>query len=348
MKTSDFDYQLPPELIAQTPVEPRDQSRLMVLNRSNGSIQHHHFSDIADFFQAGDILVLNNSYVIPARLYGKKVNSDTKIELLLLRQLDNGNWETLIKPGKRAGIGTTIEILNAHETNNAGNPPVLAEVIGAKDSGIKIISFSDQTPLAKLGEVPLPPYIHTPLTDPSRYQTVYASVTGSVAAPTAGLHFTPELLDRLVKKGVQTLFVTLHIGLDTFRPVREEDPLQHPIHEEYGILSEAVASQLVQAKMKKRRVICAGTSTARILEQAAQKSAPATIEAYEGWANLFILPGYEFRVIDALITNFHLPKSTLMMLVSAFAGQELINHAYQEAIAARYRFYSFGDAMLIL
>jgi len=348
MKTSDFDYYLPSALIAQTPVEPRDQSRLMVLNRSDGSIRHHHFSEITDFFRNGDILVLNNSRVIPARLYGQKINNNTKIELLLLRQLDKGIWETLIKPGKRAGIGTRIEIRHSHVINNSGKTSVLAEVIGAKDGGIKIISFSDEMPLAELGEVPLPPYIHTPLTDPSRYQTVYASVRGSVAAPTAGLHFTAALLDRIAQRGVQTLFVTLHIGLDTFRPVREEDPFKHPIHEEYGILSKTVASQLSQAKMEKRRVICAGTSTARILEQAAQKSAMAPVEAYEGWANLFILPGYKFRVTDTLITNFHLPRSTLLMLVAAFTGQELINHAYQEAITSRYRFYSFGDAMLVL
>ena len=342
MKTSDFDYFLPSELIAQTPVEPRDQSRLMVLNRSDGSIKHHNFFEITDYLRAGDILVFNNSRVIPARLKGRKVDSGGRVEILLLCRLDTNIWEALVKPGKRVNIGTRVEITNEGETK------LLAEVTGLRQDGIKVISFSDETLLPELGEIPLPPYIHVPLVHPERYQTSYASAAGSVAAPTAGLHFTPELLSNIEQMGVHCLFVTLHVGLDTFRPVRVDDPLEHPIYNEYGVLAQGVASQLSQAKAEGRRVICVGTTTVRIVEQAAQVSSSLPVEPFEGWVSLFILPGYQFRMVDALITNFHLPKSTLLMLVTAFAGRDFVNRSYKEAIASNYRFYSFGDAMLIL
>ena len=346
MKTSDFDYFLPPELIGQTPVEPRDQSRLMVLNRSDGSIEHRRFFDIVDYCKDGDVLVFNDSRVIPARLIGRRVDSGGRVEILLLRRLEANVWEALVKRGKRLRVGTRVEITNDSATDKPSK--TLAEVIGEGWGGIKVISFSDEKLISELGKVPLPPYIHTPLAHPERYQTVYARVAGSVAAPTAGLHFTPELLGRLEQKGVHCLFVSLHIGLDTFSPVREDDPLEHPIHREYGVLGQAVASQLSQAKREGRKIIGVGTTTVRILEQVAQLNNPLKLQPFEGWVSLFILPGYQFRMVDTLITNFHLPRSTLLMLVTAFAGKELINRAYQEAITSGYRFYSFGDAMLVL
>ena len=259
---------------------------------------------------------------------------------MLLRQLDNAVWEVLLKPAKRVAIGTKLEIGDS-ETK------AWAEITGEGEGGIKVIRFPEEMRLPKLGKIPLPPYIHTPLADVERYQTVYARVPGSVAAPTAGLHFTPRLLDQLEQKGIELLFVTLHVGLDTFRPVREEDPLKHPIHKEYGIVAKEVASRLAQARGEGRRIICVGTTTVRIVEGAAQASR-TIIEPFEGGVSLFILPGYRFRMADAMITNFHLPRSTLLMLVAAFAGKEFIINAYEEAIARKYRFYSFGDAMLIL
>jgi len=346
MKTSDFDYTLPTELIAQTAVEPRDDSRLMVLNRSDSSIEHHRFLEIVDYLRAGDVLVFNDSRVIPARLNGKKIDSDGKVEILLLRRSNNSGWEALVKPGKRVNIGTKIEITN----NSAGSrqSKILAEITGLGQDGIKVIKFSDETLLPGMGEIPLPPYIHVPLTNPERYQTVYAAVAGSVAAPTAGLHFTPQLLNRIQQKGIHCCFVTLHVGLDTFRPVREDNPREHPIYKEYGVITQEVASQLSRAKAEGRRIICVGTTTVRIIEQAAQSSKASVLKPFEDWVSLFILPGYQFRMTDALITNFHLPRSTLLMLVTAFAGSNFINQAYKEAIASRYRFYSFGDAMLII
>jgi S-adenosylmethionine:tRNA ribosyltransferase-isomerase len=341
MKTSDFDYHLPPELIAQTPLEPRDQSRLMVLEQSHGLIEHRHFSDIIDYLKPGDVLVFNDSRVIPARLKGKKAESGGKVELLLLRQLKNAVWEVLLKPAKRVAIGTKLEIGDSDDS-------VSAEIVGEREGGIRVIRFPEEMLLPKLGKIPLPPYIRTPLEDTERYQTVYARVPGSVAAPTAGLHFTPRLLKQLEQKGIELLFVTLHVGLDTFRPVREEDPLKHPIHKEYGIVTQEVASCLNKAKGEGRRIICVGTTTVRIIEGAAQASQPSILEPFEGWVSLFILPGYRFRMVDALITNFHLPRSTLLMLVAAFAGRDFIISAYEEAMARDYRFYSFGDAMLIL
>jgi S-adenosylmethionine:tRNA ribosyltransferase-isomerase len=341
MKTSDFDYHLPQELIAQTPLELRDQSQLMMLNRSRGSIEHRRFSDLIDYLKAGDVLVFNDSRVIPARLKGKKAGTGGKVELLLLHQRDNVVWEVLLKPAKRVSIGTKLEIGDSEAK-------VWAEITGEGEGGIKLIRFPEEMQLPKLGKIPLPPYIRTPLADTERYQTVYARVPGSVAAPTAGLHFTPRLLEQLEQKGIELLFVTLHVGLDTFRPVREDDPLKHPIHKEYGIVTKEVASRLVQARGEGRRIICVGTTTVRIIEGAAQASKASLLESFDGWVSLFILPGYRFRMVDALITNFHLPRSTLLMLVVAFAGKDLVISAYEEAIARKYRFYSFGDAMLIL
>jgi len=341
MKTSDFDYSLPLELIAQTPIEPRDHSRLMVVNRTDGPIEHLRFFEIVNYLRAGDVLVFNESRVIPARLSGRRADTGGVTEILLLRRLDAGLWEALVKRSKRLKVGSEIEI--------AGNSAIVtAEVVGEEKGGVKTLRFSDEGLLFEMGEIPLPPYIHTPLANVERYQTVYARVAGSVAAPTAGLHFTPALLEKITQKGVKCLFVSLHIGLDTFSPVREEDPRQHTIHREYGVVSQSVADELSQAKRDGRRVIAVGTTTVRILEHLVQKADPKRLQEFGGWVGLFILPGYQFRMVDALITNFHLPRSTLLMLVTAFAGKKLISKTYQEAITQKYRFYSFGDAMLVL
>jgi len=342
MKTNDFDYQLPAELIAQTPVEPRDQSRLMVLRRTDGSMEHHHFHEIVDYFHSGDTVVLNNSRVIPARVLGRKSGSDTKVEILLLRRVDDSLWEILVRPGKKVGVGSKIRI--ADESVGIGQE-LVAEVVGQGEGGIRIIHLQDESLLEKFGQVPLPPYIHTPLAEPERYQTVYAEISGSVAAPTAGLHFTPRLLNKLQEKGVRLAFITLHIGLDTFRPVRVDDPSQHPIHKEYGELSSEVAAMLNQTKNQGKRIIAVGTSTVRLLEAVSQAG---NIQPFSGWVDLFILPGHRFRATDVMVTNFHLPRSTLLMLVSAFAGRDLILGAYEQAKDLGYHFYSFGDAMLIL
>jgi len=348
MKTSDFDYSLPPELIAQIPIEPRDHSRLMVLDRSDSSLKHQRFSEVIDYLRAGDALVFNNSRVIPARLTGRKVDSSGRLEILLLRQLSSNVWETLVKPGKRVKIGTRMEITSDLMSGDRQDFRITAEAIGLGEGGTRVISFSDETRLLELGKIPLPPYIHVPLPDPERYQTVYANVAGSIAAPTAGLHFTPELIEKIKSKGIHCLYVTLHVGLDTFHPVRQNDPLEHPIHKEYGVLTQEVANELSQAKVDGRRIICVGTTTVRLVEAVAQASSPTHIQPFAGWVSLFIAPGYQLRMVNALITNFHLPQTTLLMLVSAFAGKDLISQAYREAIAQQYRFYSFGDAMLIL
>jgi len=342
VKTSDFDYTLPPELIAQTPVEPRDRARLMVLSRRDGSLEHRRFYEVTDYLARGDVLVFNDSRVIPARLRGRKADTGGKLELLLLRRLAPNLWETLVRPARRTRVGSRLELTDEPEVK------LSAEVVAVKDGGRRVVSFSDESRLPQLGSIPLPPYIHAPIKDPERYQTVYASASGSVAAPTAGLHFTPELLSRIEAKGVSCLFTTLHVGLDTFLPVREEDPLKHPIHRELGLISEETARLLSQAKREGRRIICVGTTTARLVEAAAQASDPLHLESFDGWVSLFILPGHRFRIADGLITNFHLPRSTLLMLVTAFAGKGLISRAYREAINEGYRFYSFGDAMLIL
>src|SRR4030042_770935 len=342
MKSSNFDYQFPSELIAQIPSEPRDHSRLMVLRRSDGSIEHRHFYEIIDYLQSGDTMVFNNSRVIPARIIGQKRDSQIKVEILLLRRLDNNIWETLVRPGKKVTPGTEIIIAGAP---NAIEEGMNAEVLEQGEGGIRIIRFSDDSLLEKFGQVPLPPYISNPLADTERYQTIYAQTNGSVAAPTAGLHFTSRLLDKLRKKSVRLAFVTLHIGLDTFRPVRVEDPNRHLIHKEYGELNSEVATLINQTREQGKHVIAVGTSTVRLLEAAAQAG---TIQPFAGWVDLFILPGYKFRIADVMVTNFHLPRSTLLMLVSAFAGRDFILQAYEQARSLNYRFYSFGDAMLIL
>ena len=343
MRTEDFDYYLPPEMIAQKPIEPRDTSRLLVVNRQSGAIEHRHFYELLSFLQTGDVMVFNDSRVIPARLSGIKANTGGAVEILLLRRLGQDVWETLVKPGRRIKAGTVLELADGHR-----NSIVMAEVTKEGDNGIRIIKFSDESLLSDLGTVALPPYIHEPLQNPNRYQTVYADQKGSVAAPTAGLHFTPELLAKIEQRDVKPLFVTLHVGLDTFRPVQEDNPREHHIHREYGFMSEDVARELSLAKKEGRRIICVGTTSVRLIEAVAQTSSNGLLKPFEGWVDLFILPGYQFCLADAMITNFHLPKSTLLMLVSAFAGKELINKTYQIAIAEKYRFYSFGDAMLIL
>jgi S-adenosylmethionine:tRNA ribosyltransferase-isomerase len=348
VRTSDFDYYLPSELIAQRPVEPRDHSRLMVVHRKDGSIEHRRFFEIVNYLRDGDVLVFNDSRVIPARLRGRRVGSGGGVEILLLRRLDTNLWEALVKPARRLQIGSRIEITGDSLSVEPPGEWILAEITGVGEGGIRQINFSDETLLLASGEVPLPPYIHTPLENLERYQTVYARVAGSVAAPTAGLHFTHELLYEIEHVGVRCLFVTLHVGLDTFRPVKEDDPLNHVIYKEYGVLGMESAEELSRARREGRRIICVGTTTVRIVEQVAQASHPLELKPFEGWVDLYILPGYQFSLVDTLVTNFHLPKSTLLMLVNAFGGRELINKAYQEAITQRYSFYSFGDAMLII
>lgn len=344
MKTSDFDYYLPPELIAQHPAEPRDSSRLMVIHRDTGAFEHRRFFDLPEYLKEGDVMVLNDSRVIPARLFGVKTGSGGKVEILLLKRLGNGTWEALLKPGKRVKDGAEIEI----GRGEASRGKVTATVTGTGENGVRTVAFSDETLLPGLGKIPLPPYIHAPLLQPERYQTVYAKVAGSVAAPTAGLHLTTALIEKIRAKGVKTLFVTLHVGLDTFRPVTEDDPAEHTIHSEYGILTPEVAHDLSQAKKEGRRVVCVGTTSVRIVEQAAALSNNAPVGPLSDWVKLYILPGFTFHVTEVMVTNFHLPKSTLLMMVSAFAGKGLIERAYAEAIKERYRFFSFGDATVMV
>ena len=348
MRTSDFDYHLPEHLIAQTPLEPRDHSRLLVVDTATGELSHRHFYDIGHFLQPGDLLVLNNSRVLPARLKGRRSGTGGAVEVLLLHREDEGLWKAMVRPGRRLGPGAAFEI-----------DGVSVDVLEDLGDGTRLIRMSDEGVIRDSGEVPLPPYIHTPLADGERYQTVYASAEGSAAAPTAGLHFTPELLDDLRLKGIRLAQVTLHVGVDTFRPVRSEQPGKHKLHSEYFQLGEQAALEINQAKADGRRIICVGTTSVRLLEQAAllaEEQGSATLAAASGWADLFILPGHRFRLVDGLITNFHLPRSTLLMLVSAFAGRdragdagrEIILRVYQEAIEGGYRFYSFGDCMMIL
>ena len=354
MRTAEFDYHLPPELVAQTPIEPRDSSRLMVVDRHTGEITHWRFRDLPDLLRPGDLLVYNESRVIPARLFARKPTGG-RVEILLLRQRTDGAWETLVK-GRHIRAGLHLTILDS----SAGQPTgAQAKVVEEGERGMCVLAF-DQPVLAlaaQVGVTPLPPYIHTPLAKAERYQTIYARVPGSAAAPTAGLHFTPALLGRLRDMGVHSVFVTLHIGLDTFRPVNEERIEDHRIHTEYGWLTPEMAEQVNQTKRAGQRVIAVGTTSVRILETAAGKSQIAdhktanqqtSVQPFEGATDLFIYPGYEYKVVDALITNFHLPRSTLLMLVAAFTGKGLLDRAYREAIQERYRFYSFGDAMLIL
>lgn len=338
MKTSDFDYDLPIECIAQTPIEPRHASRLLVLPRNKSQLEHTTFWNIADYLLPGDLLVINQTRVIPARIFAHK-STGGKVELLLLRRVDLTTWEALVG-GKKVRAGTRLTL------NNGPEAEVTAEMEGSR----RLVRFVEpvEAYLAAAGQMPLPPYIHERLTDPERYQTVYARESGSAAAPTAGLHFTPELMTRLEEKGVQFTRVTLHVGLDTFAPVTEDDPLEHKIHTEWCELGAETAAQINRTKRRGGRIIAVGTTSVRTLESAARTAVTGDVAgAYAGPTDLFILPGYKFRAVDAMITNFHLPKSTLLMLVSAFAGRERILAAYAEAIRLNYRFFSFGDAMFV-
>ncbi len=341
MKTSDFDYNLPESRIAQTPVEPRDSSRLLVLRRDTAELEHRIFRDIGDYLRAGDLLVLNQTRVIPARIYARK-ETGGRVELLLLRRRDELTWEALVG-GKGLRVGKLMKVEDGPD----------AEIVELLDGSERLIKFSEpiEPYFSRVGHVPLPPYIHEKLNDPERYQTVYAREPGSAAAPTAGLHFTPRLLAGLQRKGVKTAYVTLHVGLDTFAPVNEDNPEEHTIHTEWCELTQETADLINGTKRAGGRVIAVGTTSVRTLETAANLQSQASskhISPFMGSTALYILPGYSFKIVDAMITNFHLPKSTLLMLVSAFAGRERILETYHLAIEAGYRFYSFGDAMLIL
>lgn len=340
MKTSDFDYELPEELIAQHPAAQRDDSRLLVMDKYTGAVEHRVFRDIVNYLHAGDVLVLNNTKVIPARIFGVKEGGTAKIEVLLLKRDDDlpNTWEVLVHPGKRAKVGTVIDF---------GEGRLKGEVIANTSAGRKVTFHFDgifEEILEELGTMPLPPYIHEQLEDQNRYQTVYAKVDGSAAAPTAGLHFTTELLETLRQNGVEIEEVLLHVGLGTFKPVSEEDIEDHEMHSEYYEISQETADRINKAKAEGRRIISVGTTSTRALESAAKDG---RLQAGSGWTNIFIYPGYKWQIIDGLITNFHLPKSTLMMLVSALSTREHILAAYKEAVAQRYRFFSFGDAMFI-
>lgn len=340
MKTSDFYFELPQELIAQDPLEDRSASRLLVLDRGTGKTEHHVFREIADFLNPGDCLVINDTKVIPARLYGSREGTGAKIEILLLKRLEGDVWETLVKPGKKARPGTRISF---------GDGLLTGEVTAVAEDGNRRIKFTYEgifeEILDRLGQMPLPPYITHQLKDKKRYQTVYAKHEGSAAAPTAGLHFTPELLQKVGEKGIEIARVTLHVGLGTFRPVKVEDVTQHHMHAEFYRIEPEEAEKINRAKAKGGRIVCVGTTSCRTLESAADEN--GILHAGSGWTDIFIYPGYRFKILDALITNFHLPESTLLMLVSALAGKENIERAYAEAVRERYRFFSFGDAMLI-
>lgn len=339
MKTADFDYTLPSHLIAQTPMEPRDEARLLVIFRRGGRMEHRRFSDVGDYLRSGDVLVANDSRVIPARLLGRREGTGGRVEMLLLHQEAEGVWEALVRPARRLRVGARI-VLDGGEA--------LALVVARKEGGKRLVAFDPNDAPLRWGTVPLPPYIQAPISDPERYQTIYARAEGSAAAPTAGLHFTPELMESLRGMGVEFAFVTLHIGLDTFQPVRAEDPRQHRIHSEYAELSPQTAERLNMARAEGRRIVAVGTTAVRVLEEAARRSDAGLLRPFRDWVDLFILPGHRFEVVDALITNFHLPKTTLLMLVAAFAGRELVLRAYAEAVRSGYRFYSFGDATLIV
>ena len=340
MNVKDYDYDLPEELIAQDPLEDRSSSRLMVLDRQTGDVEHRHFTDILENLHPGDCLVINNTKVIPARLFGVKEDTQAKIEVLLLKRKENDIWETLVKPGKKAKPGTKLVF---------GDGLLTAEVVDVVEEGNRLIQFHYdgifEEILDQLGQMPLPPYITHQLKDKNRYQTVYAKYDGSAAAPTAGLHFTKELLQKVKDMGVDIAEVTLHVGLGTFRPVKVENVLDHHMHSEFYMVSQEAADKINRAKESGHRVIAVGTTSTRTLEAAADEN--GRLHETSGWTEIFIYPGYQFKVIDALITNFHLPQSTLVMLVSALAGREHVLHAYEIAVKERYRFFSFGDAMLI-
>ena len=340
MELSDFNYELPQELIAQDPLEDRASSRLMVLDRETGETEHRTFRDIRQYLRKGDCLVINDTKVIPARLIGVKEGTGAKIEVLLLTRKENNVWETLVKPGKKCRTGTVIEF---------GDGLLKGTVIGQTEEGNRFVQFSFdgifEEILDRLGQMPLPPYITHKLKDRNRYQTVYAEHDGSAAAPTAGLHFTKELLQEIREMGVDIVHVTLHVGLGTFRPVKEKDVLKHHMHSEFYIVTEEAADRINAAKAAGNRVICVGTTSCRTIESAADED--GVVHAKSDWTSIFIYPGYRFKVLDCLITNFHLPESTLIMLVSALAGREHVLAAYREAVKERYRFFSFGDAMFI-
>ena len=341
MDVKDFYYDLPQELIAQDPLEDRSSSRLMVLDKITGEVEHRHFKDITEYLRPGDCLVINNTKVIPARLYGVKEGTEAKIEILLLKRKENDIWETLVKPGKKCKIGTKIVF---------GEGILTSEVVDIVEEGNRLIQFHYEgifeEILDRLGQMPLPPYITHQLQDKNRYQTVYAKYDGSAAAPTAGLHFTPELLQQVRDMGVEIAEVTLHVGLGTFRPVKETDVLKHHMHSEFYKIEQSEADKINKAKKEGHRVIAVGTTSTRTLESAADENGFLTEKS--GWTEIFIYPGYQFKVIDALITNFHLPESTLVMLVSALAGREHVLAAYETAVEEKYRFFSFGDAMFIV
>ena len=341
MNTADFDFHLPEELIAQTPLEKRDASRLLIVDRSSGEFSDQHFDSIIDQLQPGDALVMNNTRVLPARLYGEKPGTGGHVELLLLKNIEGDHWEVLAKPAKRLKVGAQVSF---------GDGRLTATVVEELEHGGRIVRFDYQgiflEVLESLGEMPLPPYIHEKLADRERYQTVYAKENGSAAAPTAGLHFTKELLAQIEAKGVKLVYLTLHVGLGTFRPVSVDNLDDHEMHSEFYTLSEEAAATLREVKANGHRVIAVGTTSIRTLETIGNKF-QGDIQADSGWTNIFIKPGYQWQIVDAFSTNFHLPKSTLVMLVSAFAGRDLTLKAYEHAIAERYRFFSFGDAMFI-
>ena len=361
MRTSDFDYDLPSELIAQTPIEPRDSSRLLVMHRDTGVLEHRQFPDLLEYLRPGDVMVFNQSRVIPARLYGHRADTGSKVEFLLLRRYADATWQAMARPGRRLRAGVVVEIDNLPPFPKGGTEGgFTVEVIAAYDDGLKTVRLSSEEGIEHFGHTPLPPYIKETLSDPERYQTVYSRRPGSVAAPTAGLHFTDDLLQKVRDLGVETVFVTLHVGLDTFRPVEEDDPAEHQIHTEYYQIDEQAAEALNQANAEGRRIIAVGTTSVRVLEQAAldlEQRGQTELSATEGEAILFILPGHPFRLVNAMVTNFHLPRSSLLMLVSAFvehgqgpstgSGRAEVLAAYTAATERGYRFYSFGDAMLI-
>mgnify|MGYP001071161020 FL=1 len=340
LKTHDFYYDLPEELIAQTPLERRDASRLMTLDRKTGEVTHRHFYDLLELLQPGDCLVMNNSRVLPARLLGHRVPSGGAVEVLLLRDKGDGVWECLTKPGRKTHTGTELSF---------GDGELTATVVGEVDDGNKLVQFHYKgiflEVLERLGQMPLPPYIHEQLQDPERYQTVYSRANGSAAAPTAGLHFTKELLEKLQAQGVNLAYVTLHVGLGTFRPVKAEEITDHHMHSEFCMMSAETAELLNRTHREGHRIVCVGTTSCRTVESLVEPD--GTFREKSAWTDIFIYPGYKFRALDALITNFHLPESTLVMLVSALAGRENILHAYQVAVQEKYRFFSFGDAMFI-
>lgn len=340
MKTSDFYYDLPEELIAQDPLEDRSSSRLLVLNKETGETEHHVFKEIINYLNPGDCLVINDTKVIPARLIGERVGTGAKIEVLLLKRRENDIWETLVKPGRKMKVGAKVSF---------GDGLLVGEVVDVVEEGNRLIQFHYEgifeEILDQLGQMPLPPYITHQLKERNRYNTVYATHEGSAAAPTAGLHFTPQLLEEIQKKGIEIARVTLHVGLGTFRPVKVEEVTEHHMHSEFYQIDEEAAEKINHAKENGGRVICVGTTSCRTIESAADEN--GRLKACSGWTEIFIYPGYQFKILDSLITNFHLPESTLIMLVSALAGRDHVLAAYEEAVREKYRFFSFGDAMFI-